>query len=83
MKECLLAKIKIQMHTYLSPPLLYDGPLVPLPHTGLQICRLVCTLVLIHLLNLLRAGSKRHTPAHRLSWRAKPREGVMFTLHHY
>lgn len=41
------------------------------------------TLVLIHLLNLLRAGSKRHTPAHRLSWRAKPREGVMFTLHHY
>ena len=36
MKEYLLAKIKIQMHTYLSPPLLYDGPLVPLRHTVKQ-----------------------------------------------
>ena len=41
------------------------------------------TLVFIHLLNLSRAGSKRHTLVNRLSWRAEPREGVVFTLHHW
>ncbi|KAK7496653.1 hypothetical protein BaRGS_00012060 [Batillaria attramentaria] len=35
-------------------------------------------LDLIYLLKLSRAGSKRHTPAHRLSWWAKPREGMVF-----
>ena len=35
------------------------------------------SLVLIHPLNLSRAGSKRHTSGPRLSRRAKPREGVM------
>ena len=40
------------------------------------------SLVIIHPLNLSRAGSKRHTPGPRLSRRAKPREGAMLTRHH-
>ena len=39
------------------------------------------SLVLIHPLNLSRAGSKHDTPGPRLSTRAKQCEGVMFTRH--
>ena len=41
------------------------------------------SLVLIHPLDLLCAGSKRHTPGPRLSRRAKPLEGEMLTWHHW
>ena len=41
------------------------------------------SLVLIHLLNLSPAGSKRHTPGPRLSRHTKPCEGVMLTRHHW
>ena len=41
------------------------------------------SLVLVHPLNLSRADSKRHTPGPRLSRRAKPRERVMLTRHHW
>ena len=41
------------------------------------------SLVLIHPLNLLRAGPKRHTPGPRLSRSAKLRERVMLTWHHW
>ena len=41
------------------------------------------TFVLIHLLNLSRAGSKRHTLVDRFGWRAEPRVGMVFTLHHW
>ncbi|XP_060068005.1 1-aminocyclopropane-1-carboxylate synthase-like protein 1 [Ylistrum balloti] len=41
------------------------------------------SLVLTQLLNLSRADSKRHTPANRFIWRAKPSEGVVLTLHRW
>ena len=40
-------------------------------------------LVLIYLLSLSSAGSKCHTLINRLSWWAKPHEGVVFTLQHW
>ena len=41
------------------------------------------SLIIIHPVNLSHTGSKRHTPGPRLSRRAKPREGVMLTRHHW